>query len=1058
MKLITEPSKSKYAVVGIGLGQSEGAFSTDAGDMMRAIFLSQTVFPHYVELRKDNFDDEEIPDELKSAVYSYLADNGIEKVILLGSQTARQLAPSLTAKSTIAKLNSMPFLGVQEFTAQAAVIHHPRFVVHALKNNPDSEIEYSNRIQGLLKHTPQAYNIHINSISIDGLISDILPWLLNNYRGKIGVDFETNGEEIWHKDFKITLFSLSMKDDDGSHITWWIPVTGNETEWELEQLRSFFLGTKDRLWAFNCPFEMKVFWRWLGVFIGINDSMVLITMESSRSSLKDAVRRHLASDFWEAEVHEQLNAFSATFKQMTKMIKGQPELIETLRNGGYPAMEEIQHNESLQFIRENHEDILEDYGIEELARCITGYPYHWAAVPHEILGPYCCRDSAYGVILAEKFEDKFRDGYPVYIRHPWLATVFESYGITYDRDVSYEEQNKFTQEMIASLNLIIQDLDIPIESKMKANDILSWNLPHTIVSYTEKTKKEKRRVIKDEGDRHEELKGIFNPASNHSTTRDMFWNHYLDESIEMATILWAFVTELRNRDIWPEVLKNLSTFSTEEEFLRSKPADEMMDSLIGLMQQHQGKIFGIDIQNCLVEATNNYKELYTGRFARDVMEAQYKVHTYFFGVNVDDKSTWNPKFELLFNLHKWKKLAKTVSTYITGSIGRDSVYLSKYDPKDITKPPIRIAKADLLPLDYQLKEDECWVFNVGFNSLSAITHRWSSGAHTIPSGSSVRRMLIPRNPDGVWFHADFSQAELVILSFFSQDPKMLQVFLSGGDMHRYVASQVFKKPEDEVTSEERRGAKAVSFGIIYGKSIESTAVEIFGGDVGRTQAMFDAFFLQFPGIKVWMEERYKEVDTHGKVTNMFGALIQVETDAPGNAKYRQGCNYPIQSSSSMLAGTSMWNLHEHCQTIDLTQLSHNFTHDALDSECEVRRIFDYTKALRFKMQDELYEQLGAPMRIDHEVGINCFHICGIGDIEETPDGIKFELEGTQEAVDLLLDKMNKHSPWVVDSTEIVKTKELYTSWDEMFTTKSAYKSYWGVTQTKIVAHIQLKNK
>ena len=155
-------------------------------------------------------------------------------------------------------------------------------------------------------------------------------------------------------------------------------------------------------------------------------------------------------------------------------------------------------------------------------------------------------------------------------------------------------------------------------------------------------------------------------------------------------------------------------------------------------------------------------------------------------------------------------------------------------------------------------------------------------------------------------------------------------------------------------------------------------------------------------------------------------------------------------------------LDNYCKEQGIFSIPMMFTHDAEDSLTNVNSLFVYINAMLYKMQDDVYEKMGMPMRIDFEVGVDNYHMCGISDIEKEDNGnYSFELEGEDIAVDLLIEKINQYSKWLVVENELIESKEKYTSFDEMFSTKSAYKSGnkgWGNTHISVSRRVKLTEK
>lgn len=438
---------------------------------------------------------------------------------------------------------------------------------------------------------------------------------------------------------------------------------------------------------------------------------------------------------------------------------------------------------------------------------------------------------------------------------------------------------------------------------------------------------------------------------------------------------------------------------------------------------------------------------YSGKYASEVVKYQYQVHTRYFGLDINDEKTWSKEWKMLFDLFVFKKIAKTISTNINGTIGRSVVYEIV---GELHGRPLR-GKSYFDGATSSSK----MVMNNSFNSLSADTLRWSSGFHTISAGSPVREALIPPAEEYVNVHSDFSQAEIVTLSYYSQDERLIQAFIDGKDMHRYVASLAFSKPYDEVSSEERRSAKAISFGILYGKSVASLALDVSGGDVDKAQEMMDAFFGAFPKIKIWMNSKYQEVDEKGYVTNALGGKLNIDVNQSGNGKYRNACNAPIQCLSNLVAGTSMYELSEVIDKSEIETYPFGFVHDAYDDTIPVDYLLEYLDTQRYIMQWKIREDIGMPMSIDQEIGPNALWMSHLSVVSRSDDRVRIKLKGDKMGQDLLLEKFKKSKRFTIENFEIGKSETSYVSWEELFTVGKALKNTWGNEVTEQVIEIDL---
>lgn len=1066
MDLITKITSSKFLFTGIGLGEGEEPFSTEAGEVFKSVLSSVDVNPNLIEFRKSDFDDETITPECMEQFHQFLSDHSeIEYIVFLGRNVVTQVAHSISKSLKFNVLNSMGFLPAKELGGKrAACIFHPKYVLNLIKKKDEDILrQYTDRINSLVygDNKKSEYEVNINTISMDEFLENVAPEVVK--QDVIGIDYETNGAPIFNVDFKITIVSISINPVGSNQLySWWIDWT-TVNDKNLVKYQEFIESIKDKLWAYNCTFEIQVNWRIFNKFIPIQDAMILMTMNGTRSSLKVAVRRYLHTDFWETEVGDYRDKFEEVFKVLTNGKKGSVQFNEIKDIPDYNGIMNylIEHKFPASILN-NLKELSDLYGEDEVFKSFHECPYEWGAVPRDVLGPYCCYDSAYTIPLVRMFYDKYKDGYPIYIRHAWMSTKFLANGIRWDDAEAEKQYNFYINKMNECLYNVIKGLTstISVEDQLSADQYKNAALPTERIWYTE-SGQERRVPILNELDRLNSLKCIFNPNSNTDWSRNKFWSVYYTSEIEIASFAFILISELRLKGVWDnyiaERLHNKEVpdgVNAESWFIKSldsgsnDSASNLIEDVMKYAEDKGGQIS--ELINLAMSATDDsYKSATYGRYASEVVNTQYEIHKTFLGLNIDDPSTWNNEFRLLYNLQLYKKIYKLIGASINGITGRYNV--SEVDNFE-HEPPIRRGWWD------GYKENQQYVLSLDFNCLSVATHRWSSGFHTVPAGSPVRKIFRPRRDDGVWLHMDYSQAELVILAFFSQDPAMMNVYLNRGDMHRYIASKIFEKAPEDITSDERRASKSVEFGIIYGKSVENTAVEVTGGDVAKAQALFDAFYEAFPGIKSWMQERRVEVDKYGKVSNLFGGMIEIDTTQPGNAKYRQAINYPIQSTSSMLAGVGMYQFIEACENQGIPQVSYGFTHDSLDISTQINYLFELMDTAYEHMEKRIYRELGAPMHIDIEVGVNAYSLVELEYSKLENNQIKLELTGIEDDVVMLLDKFSKYSKWEISEFKELKEKVIKTSWADMFGLKSAFKDTWGTTKVKKSFELKLSEK
>jgi DNA polymerase-1 len=208
--------------------------------------------------------------------------------------------------------------------------------------------------------------------------------------------------------------------------------------------------------------------------------------------------------------------------------------------------------------------------------------------------------------------------------------------------------------------------------------------------------------------------------------------------------------------------------------------------------------------------------------------------------------------------------------------------------------------------------------HTSFNQAVAATGRLSSSdpnLQNIPirteQGREIRRAFIAE-PGNVLLSADYSQIELRVLAHVSGDPGLVETFARGADIHRATAAKMFNVAESEVTANQRRAAKVINFGVLYGMSAfrVSQELSITGGEA---KDFIDNYFSRYPKIREYLARTLEEARTSGKVTTMFGRIRQIPEihnrsfTVRSNAE-RMATNAPIQGAAADLLKMAMVTL------------------------------------------------------------------------------------------------------------------------------------------------------
>jgi DNA polymerase-1 len=202
-----------------------------------------------------------------------------------------------------------------------------------------------------------------------------------------------------------------------------------------------------------------------------------------------------------------------------------------------------------------------------------------------------------------------------------------------------------------------------------------------------------------------------------------------------------------------------------------------------------------------------------------------------------------------------------------------------------------------------------------FNQAVAATGRLSSSdpnLQNIPirtqAGREIRKAFVA-DEGSVLISADYSQVELRILAHISGDESLIETFRRGDDIHRATASKMFNIPPEELTAEQRRAAKVINFGVLYGMSSFRLSNEL-NISTGQAKDWIDAYFARYPKIQEYLDRTLDEARNTGKVTTLFGRVRYIPEiqnrsfTVRGNAE-RMATNAPIQGTAADILKMAM---------------------------------------------------------------------------------------------------------------------------------------------------------
>lgn len=268
--------------------------------------------------------------------------------------------------------------------------------------------------------------------------------------------------------------------------------------------------------------------------------------------------------------------------------------------------------------------------------------------------------------------------------------------------------------------------------------------------------------------------------------------------------------------------------------------------------------------------------------------------------------------------------------------------------------------------------------HTSYNQTGAATGRLSSSdpnLQNIPvrseEGRRIRQAFVADQGNRI-LAADYSQIELRIMAHLSGDEGLLQAFHNGLDIHRATAAEVFDVPLEDVSADQRRSAKAINFGLIYGMSAFGLAKQL---DVSRKQAQayIDQYFERYPGVRHYMDNTREQARDQGYVETLFGRRLYLPEINSRNGQRRQyaertAINAPMQGSAADIIKRAMIQVHRALQASDIQALMIMQVHDELVFEVAENQQDALAKLLRREMESAA--DLNVPLLVDIGQGEN----------------------------------------------------------------------------------------
>lgn len=265
--------------------------------------------------------------------------------------------------------------------------------------------------------------------------------------------------------------------------------------------------------------------------------------------------------------------------------------------------------------------------------------------------------------------------------------------------------------------------------------------------------------------------------------------------------------------------------------------------------------------------------------------------------------------------------------------------------------------------------------------------RKSNNPHSFEYKYGIKKLFVSRYGDeGLILQADYSQLELRIAAIFSGDERLIQAYRDGHDLHIYAASISMKKPIEEVTDDDRTKAKAVNFGLIYGKGEYSLAQDM-KVSVEEARDFIDAYFTEFSGVKKWLDDTAKFVKKHKYVKTLTGRhrrLPGVDSNKRSIVGdcMRQAVNAPIQSTGSDITVTSLIKIDKKLKELGMKSMIVITVHDSIVLDVYLPELKEVVEIVKGIMEYPHFDWINVPLVADIEIGRNYGDLVGLDKVED----------------------------------------------------------------------------
>ena len=1142
-------------IVGEAPGREEAAqglpFVGRAGQVLdRAIAESQAASARirffnsipYRPLTPDRENRTPSDEEIKK--YSVFVINDVDKtkpkLILLTGKSAMTVF-GINGKVSEARTRSFEHKGIP-----VLVTYHASYVLHqsgwniVLFGSSKSFITLINDINRALAKSKRPPEVSYSGYEI----IDVLEWnkveeaFANDH--EVVLDYEAYGLQIYHADYFIGGIALKGRTSKRCvyvrlYDFWRTPQEFKVTEKIKAKIGLWLLSKK--LTVFNLQYEGGASLTYFKVYLqNVTDIMLWNRCLGYSGSLKEIAIQRLGVSAWTSDVDTWVENLTEivihciptpkgnireeikyileirpkTIDQILEWL-GNPEWLKPRKKALHLSLSKINTLAKKYFVDEKYKRFCERFFMLVVARSeIKDKSVHYTDIPLEIIVPYAIEDANNTDRVQDHMWQEIKAAglertAEIYNSQAKLGFEMESSGIAWDDALASNLSETYMAKAISNLRslLMVPEFQRLLKSPSSETGEVVAHCPQDILTIQTTTDVNV-------------LCSYFNPRSNHEDTRQVFSDLITTGRLRIIILIHEVfkIYEVNKEEcsarypIFTPILEGILECSTLEEEKTKISVEDVRTRLSiidGLVKNSENLIRKVKnhpdnspdkwrdedkirITPPEIDLVIKYSKWEVESMETSIIEDLYNAFTNIMGLNVDDPMTWCNEFKWIFWFRMFKKVMKNHSTYVWGKNGRSSV--------------TRISKPNIYELSHfrypgwseRIPDGQLWLKETKFGVCTAVTKRFQSGDHTVPSGSELINLRVSRFPDGVMVHYDYSQMEVRVMARIANEKRLLEAFVNGIDIHLFIASQVWRKPEKEISKQERKSSKAATFSIIYGDTYPNFAVKFVNGNVKLAKYIFDTFFGSFPSVKDYINECHTFALKNGYIKTFFGDPIRIigmppevldlsdlekeeirhntysrKVRFPGTKgdrdkdrllrsriakSLRNSQNYPIQSSSSVIAGLGAHYINSYLRNKDMTSRITCFTHDSNDIDAQIADLPEVMSVLPRFAVNELVQEFDLPIRTDFEIGVSGGETIGLKKVQVDGKVITCDFHDSgKTALEAVHKRFTDYG--VKMEVEITGEETVYRSLSELFSGKGAFALSMGDTRQVVSGKLKM---